>query len=397
MTDTITLDLPPHLAALLQSEIPRFSSAEMSRRRAAIERVMRERGVEHLLIYGAQRVGGAVQWLTGWPITSEAAVIVTPGRRDAMFVQFHNHVPQARLLASQADVAWGGPATMQSVAAELKKRNAATARVGVMGPLTFGQAKILEAACGGLVDLGRDYVGLRLVKSAEEIDWIRIGAALSDAGMAALKQSLRPGVTEHELGNAIERAYVGQGASTVIHFIGVTPMTDPSVCVPRQFTSTREVQRGDMAMSEISAAFWDYSGQVLRTFAVGTALSPLHQALHDAAEAALAGITERLRPGVALQDLVAASHAIEDAGFTTCDDLVHGYGGGYLPPILGSASRPAGPLPEVALAKNMMVVVQPNVITKDEKAGVQTGELFLITETGCESLHRFPRGVQEVG
>jgi Xaa-Pro aminopeptidase len=393
MTD---LNLPSRLAAILNAELPRFSAGEMARRRTAIERLMAEKDVEHLLVYGAQRVGGAVGWLTGWPITTEAACIVTPGRQDTMFIQFHNHVPQAKLLAPDADVQWGGPQTMQAVAAELKKRGAGTARVGVMGPLGFSQAKVLEAACAGLVDMGRDYVGLRMVKSDEELDWIRIGAALSDAGMAALRDNLRPGVSEHQLGDAIERAYVPFGATTVIHFIGITPMADPSVCVPRQFSAGRRVEKGDMAMSEISANFWDYSGQVLRSFAVEAKPSGLHRELHDAAEAAFAGITKILRPGVSLSDLIAAAKPIEDAGFTVCDDLIHGYGGGYLPPVLGSASRPAGPLPDVTLAPNMMVVVQPNVITKDERAGVQTGELMLITETGCESLHKFPRGFIEV-
>jgi Xaa-Pro aminopeptidase len=393
MTD---LHLSPKLKAILDAELPRFSAGEMARRRSALERVMAEKGVDHLLVYGAQRAGGAVGWLTGWPTTTEAACVITPGRRDAMFIQFHNHVPQAKLLAPEIDVAWGGPQTMQTVAAELKARGSGAARVGIMGPLGFSQAKVLEAACGGLVDLGRDYVNLRLVKSDEELDWIRVGAALSDAGMAALRDALRPSVSEHELGDAIERAYVPFGATTVIHFIGVTPMTNPSVCVPRQFSSGRKVQTGDMAMSEISANFWDYSGQVLRSFAVGAKPSALHRELHDAAEAAFAAITKILCPGVALGDLVAAAHAIEDASFTVCDDLIHGYGGGYLPPVLGSASRPAGPLPDVKLAKNMMVVVQPNVITRDERAGVQTGELMLITETGCESLHKFPRGFIEV-
>ena len=45
------------------------------------------------------------------------------------------------------------------------------------------------------------------------------------------------------------------------------------------------------------------------------------------------------------QSLVDASSIIENSGFTTWDDLVHGFGGGYLPPILGSKSRPAGPMP----------------------------------------------------
>ena len=41
--------------------------------------------------------------------------------------------------------------------------------------------------------------------------------------------------------------------------------------------------------------------------------------------------------------MIEAARVIEDAGFTTIDDLLHGYGGGYLPPILGSASRRPDP------------------------------------------------------
>ena len=41
----------------------------------------------------------------------------------------------------------------------------------------------------------------------------------------------------------------------------------------------------------------------------------------------------------------------------------------------------------------MTIVIQPNVITHDQMAGVQTGELVLITETGAESLHTAPRGL----
>ena len=83
---------------------------------------------------------------------------------------------------------------------------------------------------------------------------------------------------------------------------------------------------------------------------------------------------------------------IEEAGFTYYDDLVHGLGGGYLQPILGSPTRGHEPLPDMTLETGMMMVIQPNVITKDQRAGVQTGELVVITETGAESLHTVPRG-----
>jgi Xaa-Pro dipeptidase len=42
------------------------------------------------------------------------------------------------------------------------------------------------------------------------------------------------------------------------------------------------------------------------------------------------------------------------------------------------------------------VVIQPNVVTPDGKAGVQTGELVLITPTGIEPLHAVPRGFMRV-
>ena len=94
--------------------------------------------------------------------------------------------------------------------------------------------------------------------------------------------------------------------------------------------------------------------------------------------------------------VVEAAGVIEEAGFTTIDDLLHGYGGGYLPPILGSRSRPAGPVPEEPFGPGMTVVIQPNVVTRDGKAGVQTGELVLITDAGIERLHSFPRGFARV-
>jgi Xaa-Pro aminopeptidase len=96
------------------------------------------------------------------------------------------------------------------------------------------------------------------------------------------------------------------------------------------------------------------------------------------------------------RQVITASGVIEDAGFTIIDDLLHGYGGGYFPPILGSRSRPAGPIPEEPFEAGMTVVIQPNVVTPDGKAGVQTGDLVLIAKTGIESLHAFPRGFGRV-
>jgi Xaa-Pro aminopeptidase len=135
---------------------------------------------------------------------------------------------------------------------------------------------------------------------------------------------------------------------------------------------------------------------VLRSFAFAADPPPLYRALHAAADAAFDAVTSVLRHGATPAQVIAASGAIEDAGFTVIDDLLHGYGGGYFPPILGSRSRPAGPVPEEPFEAGMTVVVQPNVVTPDGQAGVQTGELVLITGDGIERLHAFPRGFARV-
>jgi Xaa-Pro aminopeptidase len=173
-------------------------------------------------------------------------------------------------------------------------------------------------------------------------------------------------------------------------------MADPQVCVPAQYPSSRRIAPGDVVFTEISAQFWEYPGQVLRSLAVEAEPTPLYRDLHATAEAACEAILAVVRDGTSMAEIVAAAGVIEDAGFTTCDDLVHGFVGGYLPPVLGSRSRPAGPLPGLKLAAGMTIVVQPNVVTRDGRAGVQTGELVLVTASGFERLHAAPRGFARV-
>jgi Xaa-Pro dipeptidase len=380
------------LRAILEAEYPRFSDAEMARRRRAAEDLLAQANCDHLLFCGANRFGSGVQWLTGWPVTAEAVGVLTPGARDALFVQYHNHLPQAQRLAHGADIAWGGQSSIRAAVGELEKRGARAGTIAVVGPLGPEQHDVLAERFGKLVNLNKAYVRLRQVKSAEELDWLRIGAHFSDLGMMALRDGLRPGLSERELGDLVERAYVAQGGSHVIHYFGVTPMRDPRLAVPAQFPSTRRVEAGDIVFAEISAAFWDYPGQVLRSFAVREEPTSLYRDLHAAADAAFDAIAAVLRDGALPHQVIEAARIIEDAGFTTIDDLLHGYGGGYLPPILGSASRPAGPVPDEPFRAGMTVVIQPNVVTRDGKAGVQTGEMVLITPDGIERMHAMPRG-----
>jgi Xaa-Pro aminopeptidase len=377
---------------------PRFGDGEMARRRAAVEGVMAEHDVEHLLVYGANRFGSAVGWLTRWPVTREALVVLTPGERPVLIVDFYNHVPNAQRIATECDVRPAAPSGIATAVEELRARGAAGRRVGVIGPLGHAAHARVQALAGEVVALDAAYTRLRLVKSAEEIDWLRVGCALTDDAVRALRDGARPGLDERELGALVEHAYVARGGTTHIHYFAATSMAAPEMAVPAQWPSTRTLQAGDALTCEISASWWDHPGQLLRTFAVAAEPAPLYRELHAAADAALDAILAILRPGATAADVVAAAGVIEDAGFTTRDDLLHGFVGGYLPPVLGSPSRQlTDAVPEFTFAAGMTVVVQPNVVTPDESAGVQTGELVLVGPDGPERLHHVERGLLRAG
>ena len=379
---------------------PAFSAAEMIRRRHAMDLELERAGVAHVVIYGANRSGSAVQWLTGWPVTREAVVVHSHeslGFRDALLVHFFNHVPQASRVASTADVRWAGPRVHVTMLEELAGRGALQGGVGVIGALPVHGYDALREQAASVVDLSGTYNGLRLRKSPEELEWLRRAAELTDLSCEALRDGAQPGSTEYELGALVEGAYLPLGGTNYIHYFSMTSMHAPSQCVPSQWPSGRRLSVGDVVSCELSTSFGvDYPGQLLRTFTVGAEPTGLYDELHAVADEALSRVESVLAPGTTPEAVVEAAGVIEDAGFTTVDDLVHGLGGGYLPPVFGSRSRTLEPLPTMAFAEGMTVVVQPNVTTLDGAAGVQTGELLQLTADGCARLHSFPRGMSRI-
>jgi Xaa-Pro aminopeptidase len=374
-----------------------FSASEMRRRRAAFGRELDRGGMPYALVYGANRSGSAVSWLTGWPVTREALLVVAPEEDDdVLLVSFFNHVPQARRL-SVTRVEWAGRHAVATALDLLAARGSLPGRIGLAGALPFDQYRLLAGQIPDVVDLNATYTGLRLVKSEEEMAALRRGAALSDAAIAAFAGALRPGATDHEVLARTEQAYTAQGGLHHIHYLGITAMDEPDLAVPAQWPTGRVIRSRDIVTCEISAAAApEYAGQVLRTFTVGAPPTALYNELHDVAAAAFDAIARALIPGARARDLAEAAAVIEQAGFTTIDDLVHGFGGGYLPPVVPAPGRPL-PAPDFTLAAGMTIVVQPNVVTHDRQAGVQTGELLLVTEHGPQRLHAYPQGLQQAG
>lgn len=389
--------LDARLGTLLATSYPRFSSNEMARRRALLDRALEEAGLSHALLLGNDRRTSPVQWLTENPSGQGHLVLYSLGEQPVLYVTNPNNEPLAKRMAPTADVRWSADGPVASVIAELERRGAKGGAIASIGPLAYRAGNQIARAIGELRDMGAAYTRMRLVKSAEELDFLRVGAALSDAGMAALARAAVPGTDENQIADAIERGYVPYGGLTQIHYVGLTAMDNPDCCVPAQLPGTRIIAAGDIVFAEISATFWGYAGQVLRSFTVDAAPTPLYRDMFAVATEAYDAIVKVIRHGTTMDEILDAARVIDQSPFTICDDLVHGYGGGYLPPILGTRERPSTKVPDMVLEENMTIVVQPSIMTPDSTAGVQTGNLLRVTRNGIECMQHAPEGFNRTG
>lgn len=376
------------------SEYPAFSDAELARRRALVIELMRATGLEALVAYAAGR-NAESYWLANWPGTRES-YLVWPLHGDAiLLVQLFNHVPNARRMAVGADVRWGGPSNARSLVLALRERDAVR-RVGVVGGLPWAVADEIRREIAGLelVDVSARMRALHLVKSTEELERLRVACRLTDRAMEALEREARPGMREAELEAIVECAYGREGRHG-IHFMATTPMRDPRVGVPSQIQSHRRIAPGDILITEITAEYWGYSGQIHRAYAIASAPTDEYRRIHDVAVETFDRVCAVLRDGATSEDVLDAAEVVHDRGLTIYDDLLHGTD--QLPPILKTRRTTHTPVAPFTFREDMVVVVQPNVIREDGRAGLQVGETVRITKTGVERLHAYPMRFARAG
>jgi Xaa-Pro aminopeptidase len=219
--------------------------------------------------------------------------------------------------------------------------------------------------------------------------FVEIASRMNDAAIEALAAELRPGVNEYEVARIVEDTYNAERGWNLIHFSLSTPMEAPEVCVPHQYHPDRTLQPGDVFVTEISTTFWGYAGQILRTFTIAADPTPRYARMHEVALVAYDRVVEVLRPGATIGEVLDAAEVITESGFDIWDDLVHGFGGAYLPPIVRTRANRGATHPEdFEYPDGTLLVVQPNII--DGQAGVQTGNSLQITPNGAISTQMQP-------
>jgi len=376
----------------------RFSSDEMTRRYELARGLMRELDLDFLVLYGNSGVNRHNHanhfWLSQWQDMHHCYLVV-PREGDAtLLVGLVNHVPNAREISDVPNVEWGGYEPGKTIARIVSGR---VGLVGVNATWNDGMPwqHYLDLQHLERVDVTREYASLRRIKSDEEVERLRGAAELSDLAITTLVEVAKPGVSEAELVALVEESYRRRGGTTRITFLRSMPMNAPNGCLPAQNPSSRRLERGDVIITEFSASLWGYSGQVHRPVFVQAEPTEDWLAMFDAARDAYDAITRGMTPGSTEGDVIRNASVLGERGYAIYDDLIHGYGTDYGPPLVdrscvqywnGGGEPPAGR----TIERGMTIVVQPNPITPDERMGLQLGALTVVTPTGAESLHALP-------
>jgi Xaa-Pro aminopeptidase len=374
----------------------------MERRLALTRGLMAEHGLDALLVHGNSGVNRHNNvnpfWLTQYLDLHHSYAIVPREGGVELLVGLANHVPNAREEADAAAVAWAGYDPGEAIAERLRRLGAR--RVGLVGVaatwnvgMPYGHHERLAGF--ETVDVTAAFARQRASKSPEEIERLRGAAELTDLALLAARDAARPGVSELELVAEAEHAYRRRGGAVRITFLRSMPMDAPTGCLPAQNPTARRLEAGDVILTEFSASLGAYSGQAHRPIFVGAEPSGEWLRLFDVAREAYDRVAAVLRTGATEGDAIRAAAVIGEAGYSIYDDLIHGYGTDYGPPLVdrscvaywrGGDEPPAGRTVE----RDAAVVIQPNPITADERMGLQLGALTIVRDGGAECLHTLP-------
>lgn len=233
----------------------------------------------------------------------------------------------------------------------------------------------------GLVD------GIRLVKSAVEIECVRRAAAISDRAARAGIDATGVGVNEIEVGAAIYDAMVRAGGE----YPGFVPLVRSTDTLHEEHTTWRNhiLMPGDLMFIELSGSYARYHAPLGRT--IHTAPSgPGVNDLRAVAVAAIGAACGALRPGATSGDVYAAWQATVDDGLGHGRLRRHhcGYnvGIGFPPSWVGSSTvlglRPNGKVP----IESGMVFHLWAWIHDDDLGDYLLSDTAVVTDTGAHLL-----------
>jgi Xaa-Pro dipeptidase len=379
--------LPPSLARLQsrKDEAKPITREERHQRQERARRLMSENSLDAILLME----GTSLRYFTGlrWWGGERMFALILPAKGNPFYVCPAFEEGRAREQIANGpdgdhpDVrVWQEDESPYRLVAEgLKDRGIVTGGLGIEETVRYVFADgIYQAALQlSLRSATPVTAGCRMLKSASEIALMRLASQITLTVYEAVYHALREGMTQHDVGNLIERAYDRIG------FPGeASVMVGEYSAFPHGSTTPQVIREGSIIMIDDGCTVEGYQSDITRTFVLGKATDKMKQVfdiVHRAQSAALAAA----RPGAECGSVDAAARkVITGAGYGPdykyfTHRLGHGLGmDGHEWPYL---------------VRGNMTALQPHVTTTNEPGiyirgefGVRLEDDMHITENGAE-------------
>ena len=328
-------------------------------RLAAFQKTLKRRRLDAALV----RNQANVRALTG--IDCDNAVLLVTPDGITIYTDFR-YVPMIHRTAP-----WLG-------VKDIKKIDFKAKRIGYESNMTVAQFEAIKKKHrrAAFVDILKDVIAIRAVKTAEEQEKLRAAAALNDEIWEAARQEFRPGMTEKAMARVIKTLMIGRGDGEAFETI---------VCVGKNAAECHHVpddtvwDGNEPVLVDMGVKLDGYCSDMTRNIVPAAAGRRYREVYEHVLNANLAAIAA-LKPGMTsgALDKVARDYLTKRGlGKEFGHSLGHGVG------IEIHEAPWAAKKQKTVLKPGMSVTIEPGAYLEND-LGVRIEDLVLVTEDGCE-------------
>ncbi len=285
---------------------------------------------------------------------------------------------------------------MDFMAEELKRRGMAEGRIGVEMDAYYYTAASHAAfqrnlPDAELVDATSLVNWVRVVKSDQEIAYIRRAADIVQRAMQRAYDVIEPGVRQCDAVAEIYHTQMrGDGETFGGDYTSLVPMlpTGIGTSTPHLTWNDKPFVEGEATILELAGAHRHYHCPMARTLYLGTPSQQFQEA-NDVVLEGVATTLDFIKPGVTCEDVEQVwRETIAKHGYVKESRMGYSIGVNY-PPDWGEHTLSLRPGDKTVLQPNMTIHLMPG-LWKDDW-GIEISECFRVTETGAETFCQFPR------
>ena len=234
---------------------------------------------------------------------------------------------------------------------------------------------------------------VRQPKSHEEIIMMKQAARIADYGSQAMYRTAKAGIRENEVYANVIREFLANGAENSIQFwwtMGKPNLTRISV------TQGKVMHYGDYVICEFTPMYKGYRQHAHRTIHIGNPSKEFAD-LYSAAKQAHDSCLNYLRPGVTTKELYDLGIGIiNEAGYSWNIPLFHGMGLTWEAPFGCPTVTEVPDESNRRLTEGYTIAFQQGAVSKDKKLGCILGDVVAVTENGCERLSNSPLDLDSI-